>query len=448
MNRFCARQLCLSAYDAIGFDLDHTLAKYNLINQLQLTYDSIIDYLVKVKGYPETMRSDLHTHKDFIAKGLFIDTERGNIIKISHSGKILRASHGTHMLPQDKLTSIYGDKLIWEHFNEARDTVRARCGEGKFAFWDNFFDVPGIIVCAQLIDYHDKQNNGPLDSYKSIIWESVPAALSHNYWFEYFGANKGYFFPGIKSRPEKYYRPCSDRLKQWLKDLKKLNKCVFLTTSSHIDFASLTASSVLGPDWKSYFDIIMSNARKPGFFRDNKPFLSLDGIKECDSVPYTDLKQHGVYSSGNHIDLEKFVTKLTGAETPKIVYFGDSLCSDAYPVKTMTNWDMVLVLEEMEAEGYHPEHEIQEKSYAEEESFVLSEIWGSFFYHPEEDPLHNRHMNTFWGELITKYCDIAIPSVEYIANLPLDHKFPCFVHEEDGNTDGFSPAKPKPLLNN
>lgn len=51
----------------------------------------------------------------------------------------------------------------------------------------------------------------------------------------------------------------------------------------------------------------------------------------------------------------------------------------------------------------------------EEEAYLLSRQWGSFFYHPEDDPLHNRHMNTFWGELITKYSDVAIPSIEYIA---------------------------------
>lgn len=55
---------------------------------------------------------------------------------------------------------------------------------------------------------------------------------------------------------------------------------------------------------------------------------------------------------------------------------------------------------------------------AEEEAYLLSKQWGSFFYHPENDPLHNRHMNTFWGELITKYTDVAIPSIEYIAGKP------------------------------
>ena len=32
------------------------------------------------------------------------------------------------------------------------------------------------------------------------------------------------------------------------------------------------------------------------------------------------------------------------------------------------------------------------------------------------------------------------------SGLPLDHEFTVFDHDDDGNTDGFSPAKPKPLL--
>ena len=58
--------------------------------------------------------------------------------------------------------------------------------------------------------------------------------------------NSGYFFPHLKKEPGKYYRSCSEGVKQWLKDLQQQNKCVFLTTSSHIDFASLTAEAVLG----------------------------------------------------------------------------------------------------------------------------------------------------------------------------------------------------------
>lgn len=51
----------------------------------------------------------------------------------------------------------------------------------------------------------------------------------------------------------------------------------------------------------------------------------------------------------------------------------------------------------------------------DEEQYILSEGWGSFFYHEEEDPKHDKHMNTYWGRIISRYNAIAVPTVEYIA---------------------------------
>lgn len=36
----------------------------------------------------------------------------------------------------------------------------------------------------------------------------------------------------------------------------------------------------------------------------------------------------------------------------QIIYFGDNLWADAWPSKTVCGWDSVLILEEMDAEGY------------------------------------------------------------------------------------------------
>ena len=36
----------------------------------------------------------------------------------------------------------------------------------------------------------------------------------------------------------------------------------------------------------------------------------------------------------------------------QVVYFGDNLWADAWPSKRLGGWDSVLVLEEMDAEGY------------------------------------------------------------------------------------------------
>ena len=36
----------------------------------------------------------------------------------------------------------------------------------------------------------------------------------------------------------------------------------------------------------------------------------------------------------------------------QVLYFGDNICSDCYPSKRLANWGAVLLLEEMDAEGY------------------------------------------------------------------------------------------------
>ncbi|CAG2242189.1 5'-nucleotidase domain-containing protein 1 [Mytilus edulis] len=159
------------------------------------------------------------------------------------------------------------------------------------------------------------------------------------------------FFPILKRNPEKFLQPCSDGVKQWLLELKKQGKVVFLMTSSAHDFATTVLKVVLGSDWQQYFDIFLFNAKKPAFFTDGNSFLGLDGHVE--TTPVTELQAKTCYSMGNHTDLMKFISQQTQRVKPKVVYFGDSLCSDSFPANNYAGWDVVLVLEEMEAEGYH-----------------------------------------------------------------------------------------------
>ena len=42
-----------------------------------------------------------------------------------------------------------------------------------------------------------------------------------------------------------------------------------------------------------------------------------------------------------------------------MIYFGDSIRSDALPTKANTDWDVGIVLEEMDAEGYQSESELK-----------------------------------------------------------------------------------------
>uniref|UniRef100_K1PRP4 5'-nucleotidase domain-containing protein 1 n=1 Tax=Magallana gigas TaxID=29159 RepID=K1PRP4_MAGGI len=326
------RNFCLADYDAIGFDVDNTLAKYKLVNLMNLIYETLCELLIK-RGYSKNIKDNLCTHKDFICKGS---------------------------------TALY---------------------------------------------YIVQINGGPHDKYD--FFKDVYDAIG-DFYFPPSEGEEGLLFEGVRKKPEKYLQPCSNGVKDWLMELKGDNRVVFLMTSSKNRYAEMVLETVLGSDWKNYFDIYITYAKKTGgFFTKNEKFKEKEVTgKEVDS-----LEPKKTYSGGNYTDLKTFLEKQTKKSDPKVVYFGDCLCSDSFPAKVYGNWDVVLVLEEMEAEGYHPglkdvlepkrkvpKHEVDLYIDPEEEQYILSE------------------------------------------GMPINHRYKKFKESEVGNTDGFYPGKPKPLL--
>jgi 5' nucleotidase family len=119
----------------------------------------------------------------------------------------------------------------------------------------------------------------------STIWSDILDGLTfmfnrHNYAAK----DGGHYFNNLRSHPEKYLNRCPPEAIEWLKSLKKHKKRLFLLTGSHIDFATYTASHSMGPEWQELFDIVVSFAKKPGFFSSNRPFLSLKNHTEGDPV--------------------------------------------------------------------------------------------------------------------------------------------------------------------
>jgi hypothetical protein len=74
--------LCLDDYDCIGFDLDHTLCRYNIGPLVSLEYDLLAEFLVMKKGYDPSIRTrSIYDDADFLCKGLTLDCERGNLVR-------------------------------------------------------------------------------------------------------------------------------------------------------------------------------------------------------------------------------------------------------------------------------------------------------------------------------------------------------------------------------
>ncbi|XP_071956595.1 5'-nucleotidase domain-containing protein 1-like [Antedon mediterranea] len=443
----------LSDFDAIGFDLDHTLCKYKLDILFPFLYKCLVKHLVEDLGYDEDIARPLEEHKDFVTKGLVLDVEKGNFFKFSENGYILRASHGTSPLSDEEIEELYGKERHWKHFKDLKETLTQN---SSVRFFENYFDMPGSLVFARMVDAADKKAGKRLYEYNFL--KEISASFLRVYRYQAYAENSGGYFPKYKEDPLQLIYPCSDSVKSFLRRLKQSGKFVFLMTSSNDDYGISLLEHTLGKDWQSYFDVCLFLARKPGFFTEpdptKRPFLDIKNK----SLIVNELKVGQSYSQGNIDYFMKFINKSTDKTNAKVMYIGDSLRSDIFPPSQYANWTTVAILEEMKHEGimgYEDDDEPSSKKCKMspqnvlEHEMIVSKQWGSFFVEKKQENVEHIHegfvaMNTLWGYFIKTHATFAIPQLEYIADLPIEYRFHTFSHP-DTNVGGFYPSVPKPL---
>ena len=88
---FCNRAINMEKIQAVGFDMDFTLAEYHKEFD-QLAYDGAVRKLLAM-GYPEQVASFKYTPEDY-QRGLVIDKRRGNLIKLDRHKYVKVAFHG------------------------------------------------------------------------------------------------------------------------------------------------------------------------------------------------------------------------------------------------------------------------------------------------------------------------------------------------------------------
>jgi hypothetical protein len=86
----------LGEIEAVGFDMDYTLAIYRKQPMEQLQYDLTVERLILKQGYPEAIR-DLTYDPQFIVRGLTVDKRSGHLLKTDTHGRVGRCFHGSHV---------------------------------------------------------------------------------------------------------------------------------------------------------------------------------------------------------------------------------------------------------------------------------------------------------------------------------------------------------------
>ncbi|KAK3738461.1 hypothetical protein QZH41_017091, partial [Actinostola sp. cb2023] len=427
-------------------------------------------------------------------RGLVLDLDKGNFIKLDKHGCILRASHGSKPMSRKEVLDCYGEKGKFHFFEQLKSHMITRHKDiSNFRKFETFFDLPGSLLAAKLVDIIDAKDGKP-DKY--TFWQDILDGFILNFSPSSFQAKKGNYFQSIIENPSKYIKPCPQKVINWIKSLSDEKRKVFLLTNSYIDYASFLLEFAVGKDWRELFDIVLCKASKPGFFVPyelGKVVPSMKSVKGMDEVrESSELQFNKIYSQGNLETLMKHLKTWSEKDDPRVLFFGDSVKSDIYPTYTLAKWDVVAVLEEMEVEGMvttiHDEGDNEDgpkrkrpklmELVVEEgkEDVLLSSQWGSMFTDnalsssdhsaktkPHDDVIirtegHYYHeMDTFWGDLIRQCSTIAIPTIEFIAvlavfhpsycaiilHLPKDYDFDTF---GDSSFGGFYPGVPKSLL--
>lgn len=312
---FVNRNLKLEKVRAIGFDMDHTLAVYNrdTIEPLavRLTSEKLLE-----KGYPEELLC-LKYDKNLMIRGLVIDKVKGNLLKVDKHGYIISALHGSVSLSSDDRRREYQNLKI-----DLKDQ--------RFYSIDTLFGIPEIFLFYHLIVMKDSEKF-PFFSNMSYneVYDDIRNAIDLIH-------RDGSMKSEVLSKLHHYFIKDS-KLALSLHRFRKSGKKLFLLTNSEEFYTEKVLDFLLSGElpqyqgYRDYFDLIVYQAGKPGFYQSENQFR------------HTGEKS---FESGNAREMEK----LLSARGDEILYFGDHTFGDILVAKKYLGWRTAMVIEELEAE--------------------------------------------------------------------------------------------------
>ncbi|XP_007905634.1 cytosolic purine 5'-nucleotidase isoform X3 [Callorhinchus milii] len=343
---FVNRSLGLEKIKCFGFDMDYTLAVYNSPEYEELGFQLMIKHLVSV-GYPQELL--LYTYDtSFPTRGLVVDTVYGNLLKVDSHGNILVCAHGFHFLKGAEIIDQYPNKFI------QRDDME------RFYILNTLFNLAETYLYACLVDFFTKCStytscdtgfkHGDLFMSYHNMFQDVRDAMD-------FVHDSGTLKKKTLENMEKYVMK-DPRLPLLLSRMNEVAK-VFLATNSDYSYTDAIMSYLFdfphGPkpgtahrSWRSYFDLIVVDTRKPLFFGEGTVLRQVDTVAGKLRIgTYTGPLQHGIVYSGGSSDV---VCDLLGAKGKDILYIGDHIFGDILKSKKRQGWRTFLVVPELAQE--------------------------------------------------------------------------------------------------
>ena len=325
---FVNRTLNLKKIKYIGLDMDHTLIRYKTENFERLSHRKIIEKLVASKGYPEQIKN-LQFDGTFALRGLVVDRNKGNLLKLNRYTAIRTAFHGLKQIDYKNLQKMYRSTYI----DLSKDDYLAV---------DTTFSYSFAMAFSQLVDLKDSSPQSKLPDYSQIA-DDVLNALDEAH-------RDGSLKNAVKENLNDYIIK-DEKVVNALEKFKKHGKKIFILTNSEFYYTKLLLDFAINPflkdhkSWVDLFEIVVTFAQKPKFFYDDLRFLKVDPSTGTMSNMDEKLKP-GVYQGGN---ARKFTADLS-LDGDDILYIGDHIYGDILRLKKDCNWRTAMIIEELEHE--------------------------------------------------------------------------------------------------
>ena len=146
----------MTDYDAVGFDADHCLVKYNV--------RELVSFLVKIElnefvelGYPKSIADGFNYETDLsmCMNASVFDIDNGLVIKLAEGLEVVQAMKGLKKLSKDEIKAVYGNPPMFQSY-QWPNTTHLQKGKGAYWVFMTFFDTPKVAVVLRAIDMIDR----------------------------------------------------------------------------------------------------------------------------------------------------------------------------------------------------------------------------------------------------------------------------------------------------
>jgi len=357
---FVNRTLNMKKIKHVGFDMDHTLVRYNSKAFEALAHAHLLKKLVAERGYPELI---LKLPFDFnsVIRGLVIDSQKGNLLKVSRHGAIRVSHHGTKRIDYRQQQKDYSGTYV-------------DLSDRNFAAIDTAFSLSVAILFGQMVDTKDENPDIGMPEYPQLLADIIEMMdLSHR---------DDSLKSEVRKNMKKYIH-ADPLVVAGLERYKKHGKTLFIVTNSDYHYSKALLDYAINPflkehkSWMDLFEFTITGARKPRFFYDNQNFLKVNPV-DGTLTNYDAPLVPGIYQGGCAPLLEKNM----GFKGEDILYVGDHIYGDVVRLKKDSKWRTALVIDELaqEVENLHKANPLQldiqdlmrQKAPLERESVKLS----------------------------------------------------------------------------